>query len=146
MVAAEALQRTRDCSDGLPHRVPAVPAETAQMSLDDALAYGQQLELDYKDDKRPEIATHLRRTFSVVAYEDPLNVAGEVGKIAGQESRNALATEMNEAILGMFFGCLLITPTDEIHRGTGKANSTRPRTYLPANKFLFGATWLDGRW
>jgi len=63
------------------------------------LAYGQQLELDYKDDTRPEITAYLKRTFSVVAYEDPLNVAGDVGRIAGQESRNTLAMEMNEAIL-----------------------------------------------
>ena len=100
---ADALKRTQgERADGLPKRASSTaPAETAQISLASALAYGQQLELDYKDDTRPEIAAYLKRTFSVVAYEDPLNVAGEVGRIAGQESRNALAMEMNEAILGM---------------------------------------------
>ena len=100
--AADALKRTRERPDGLPNRALPTPAETAQVSLANALAYGQQLELDYKDDTRPEIAAYLKRTFSVVAYEDPLNVAGEVGRVAGQESRNTLAMEMNEAILGMF--------------------------------------------
>ena len=101
--AANALKRTQEeRADGLPKRAPAAtPAEAAQASLTNALEYGQQLELDYKDDTRPEIAAYLKRTFSVVAYEDPLNVAGEVGRIAGQESRNVLAMEMNEAILGM---------------------------------------------
>ena len=98
LTAAEVLKRTRD---GLPQRTS---AETAQISLTNALVYGQQLELSYKGDTRPEIAAYLKRTFSVVAYEDPLGIAGEVAKIAGQESRNALAMEMNEAILGMFLG------------------------------------------
>jgi len=101
--AAEALKRARgENPDGLPKRASsATPAEAAQMSLANALTCGQQLELDYKDDARPEIAAYLKRTFSVVAYEDPLNVIGEVGRIAGQESRNTLAMEINEAILGM---------------------------------------------
>lgn len=101
--AANALKRIQEeRADGLPKRAPtATPAEAAQISLGNALEYGRQLELDYKDDTRPEIAAYLKRTFSVVAYEDPLNVVGEVGRIAGQESRNILAMEMNEAILGM---------------------------------------------
>jgi len=98
--AADALKRTQEeRPDGLSNWALSAPAETAQTSLANALAYGQQLELDYKDDTRPEIAAYLKRTFSVVAYGDPLNVAGEVGRIAGQESRNILAMEMNEAIL-----------------------------------------------
>ena len=107
VISADALKRARgERTDGLPQRTPIVSTETAQISLTNALTYGQQLELDYRDDRRPEITTHLKKTFSVVAYEDPLNVAGEVGKIAGQASRNALAMEMNEAILGMFSGCV----------------------------------------
>lgn len=101
--AADALRRTQgERVDGLPKRAPSSAlAEAAQISLANALVYGQQLELDYKDDTRPEIVAYLKRTFSVVAYEDPLNVIGEVGRIAGQESRNSLAMEMNESILGM---------------------------------------------
>jgi len=73
--------------------------DAAQIALDDALSYGQRLEMDYKADVRPEVRTHLKRTFSVVAYEDPLAVSGEVAEIAGQESRESLATELNQAIL-----------------------------------------------
>jgi len=98
--AADAVKRTQgERPYGLSNRAFPAPTEAAQESLANALAYGQQLELDYKDDTRPEIAAYLKRTFSVVAYEDPLNVAGEVGRIAGQESRNILGMEMNEAIL-----------------------------------------------
>ena len=100
--AADAVKRTQGRTDGTPRRIPSTPpTEAAQISLANALAYGQQLELDYKDDTRPEIAAYLKRTFSVVAYEDPLSIGGEVGRIAGQESRDTLAMEMNEAILGM---------------------------------------------
>ena len=106
--AAGALKRSQGGRpDGLPRRAPLTASvEAAQVSLANALAYGQQLELDYKDDTRPEITAYLKRTFSVVAYEDPLNVTGEVGRIAGQESRNTLAMEMNEAILGMSRRCI----------------------------------------
>jgi len=106
--AAGALKRTQGGRpDGLPGRTPpAASVEAAQISLASALAYGQQLELDYKDDTRPEITAYLKQTFSVVAYEDPLNIGGEVGRISGQESRNALAMEMNEAILGMSRSCI----------------------------------------
>lgn len=102
LIAADALKRTRgEYAEGRPQRAPSTaPTEPAQISLANALTYGQKLELEYKDDTRPEIATYLKRTFSVVAYEDPLNAAGEVGEVAGQRSRNVLAMEMNEAILG----------------------------------------------
>ena len=105
--AALALKRTQgERMGGVPKGPSAASAEATKISLENALAYGQQLELDYKDDTRPEIAAYLKRTFSVVAYEDPINVAGEVGRIAGQESRNTLAMEMNEAILGTSRKCI----------------------------------------
>lgn len=108
--SAEALKQTQGGrANGSPKRIPSgAPVEAARISLANALAYGQQLELDYKDDTRPEIATYLKRTFSVVAYEDPLNVPGEVGRIAGQESRNTLAMEVNEAILGKSQRCICL--------------------------------------
>ena len=43
---------------------------------------------------------HLRRTFGVVAYDDPIAAGGEVAEIAGQAARNSLASEVNQAILG----------------------------------------------
>ena len=72
----------------------------AKAALDEALKYGQGLDADYRPDTRPEIRAHLKRTFGVVAYTDPLAAGGEVAEMAGQEARNRLATEMNQAILG----------------------------------------------
>ncbi|CAL1697238.1 unnamed protein product [Somion occarium] len=71
----------------------------AKAALHNALKYGQTLESDYKPDTRPEIRSHLKRTFGVVAYPDPLAVGGEVAEMAGQEARVRLANELNQAIL-----------------------------------------------
>ena len=73
----------------------------ARTSLHTALSYGQTLEADYKNDTRPTVRAHLRRTFGVVAYDDPIAAGGEVAEMAGQSARNALAAEVNQAILGM---------------------------------------------
>ena len=77
-------------------------AAAARASLHDALSYGQTLEADYKGDARPGVRAHLRRTFGVVAYDDPIAAGGEVAEIAGQAARNALAAEVNQAILGEY--------------------------------------------
>lgn len=136
LIAADAVKRPREeRTDGPPQRTSGVSTETAQISLATALAYGQQLELDYKDDTRPEIATYLKKTFSVVAYEDPLNVAGEVGKIAGQESRNTLAMEMNEAILGTSSGCLSNVPLR-----TGNVTEVLGKPTQPALEYIYRQT------
>lgn len=72
----------------------------AKNALQSALTYGQILEADYKSDIRPEVKSHLKRTFGVVAFSDPLAAGGEVAEMAGQEARMRLATELNQAILG----------------------------------------------
>ncbi|KAL7285967.1 hypothetical protein ACG7TL_001082 [Trametes sanguinea] len=74
-------------------------AAAAKAALHTALSYGQTLEADYKSDMRPGVRAHLRRTFGVVAYDDPIATGGEVGETAGQASRDALAAEVNQAIL-----------------------------------------------
>ena len=81
-------------------------AATARASLHNALSFGQKLEAEYKSDTRPSVRAHLRRTFGVVAYDDPVAAGGEVAETAGQAARNALAAEVNQAILGasFFFG------------------------------------------
>lgn len=71
--------------------------------LEMALAYGQTLHADYGNDKRPKVQALLKKTSSLVAYENPLNVAeaGEdVVRFAGQDAREELAREVNEAMLG----------------------------------------------
>ncbi|CDO74777.1 hypothetical protein BN946_scf185001.g25 [Trametes cinnabarina] len=74
-------------------------AAAAKAALHTALSYGQTLEADYKSDLRPGVRAHLRRTFGVVAYDDPIATGGEVGETAGQGARDALAAEVNQAIL-----------------------------------------------
>lgn len=72
----------------------------AEAALRDAITYGQALQKDYRRDARREVQTYLDRTFSVVAYHFPLEAGGAVGAWAGQEARDALAAEINQAILG----------------------------------------------
>lgn len=74
-------------------------SETAKAALHLALSYGQELEAEYKTDARPEIRVHLRRTFGMVAYDDPEHEDGEMGAMAGQEARVELTGEVNQAIL-----------------------------------------------
>ncbi|THH00347.1 hypothetical protein EW026_g2171 [Hermanssonia centrifuga] len=80
-----------------------VPASSssiaAKEALHTAINYGQSLEANYKNDVRPEVRNHLKRTFGVVAYADPLAAGGEVAEMAGQEARARLANELNQAIL-----------------------------------------------
>jgi Ran-binding protein 9/10 len=80
----------------------ATSALEAKAALETAIEYGQGLETDYKHDLRPEVRTHLKRTFGVVAFADPLAAGGEVADMAGQEARARLANELNQAILGEF--------------------------------------------
>ncbi|THH26581.1 hypothetical protein EUX98_g7605 [Antrodiella citrinella] len=74
-------------------------AAAAKAALHTALQYGQTLEADYKHDVRPEIRAHLKRTFGVVAYTDPVAAGGEIADMAGQEARVRLGNELNQAIL-----------------------------------------------
>ncbi|GJE96818.1 SPRY-domain-containing protein [Phanerochaete sordida] len=77
------------------------PASAAQAraALEKAIEYGQRLEADYRGDLRAEVRSHLKRTFGVVAFADPLAAGGEVAEMAGQEARARLANELNQAIL-----------------------------------------------
>lgn len=74
----------------------------AQAALKAALAYGRTLRTEYKKEaaERPEIYALLERTWSVIAYHFPVEAGGEVGRWAGQDARDALAGEVNQAILG----------------------------------------------
>lgn len=74
-------------------------AVVARTALETAIQYGQVLEADYRGDARPEVRSHLKRTFGVVAFADPLAAGGEVADMAGQEARARLANELNQAIL-----------------------------------------------
>ncbi|KIK99935.1 hypothetical protein PAXRUDRAFT_130960 [Paxillus rubicundulus Ve08.2h10] len=66
-------------------------------ALEKAVAYGQELESDYKN--RPEVRAIFKRTSVIMAYDDPLGAGGDAAEVAGQAARVALATELNQAIL-----------------------------------------------
>ncbi|KAG8986218.1 hypothetical protein FRB93_005476 [Tulasnella sp. JGI-2019a] len=82
---------------------PAPPvAESSASKLDRALAYGQTLHADYKNDKRSNVQALLKKTSSLVAYVNPLDVAEageEIVTFAGQGARDQLAMEANKAVL-----------------------------------------------
>lgn len=66
-------------------------------ALERAVAYGQELESDYKN--RAEVRAIFKRTSVIMAYDDPLEAGGDAAEVAGQAARVALATELNQAIL-----------------------------------------------
>ncbi|KAI0044359.1 SPRY-domain-containing protein [Auriscalpium vulgare] len=85
--------------------VPAPSSPSAQSksaaegALRTAIAYGKALRADYRHDLRPEVQGCLDKSFGVVAYHFPMDAGGEVGRWAGQEARDVLAGEVNQAIL-----------------------------------------------
>ncbi|KAG0699738.1 hypothetical protein DFH29DRAFT_808594 [Suillus ampliporus] len=66
-------------------------------ALERAVAYGQELQSEYKD--RPEMRAIFKRTSVIVAFDDPLAAGGDAAEVAGQAARVSLATEVNQAIL-----------------------------------------------
>ena len=66
--------------------------------LTEALAYGQQLHEDYRDDPREEVKRVLREAFSLLAYTDPRGSV--VGHLLEESGRREVAEELNSAILG----------------------------------------------
>lgn len=66
-------------------------------ALESAVAYGQELQSDYKD--RPEVRAIFKRTSVIMAFEDPIGAGGDAAEVAGQAARVNLATEVNQAIL-----------------------------------------------
>ena len=66
-------------------------------ALESAVAYGQELQSDYKD--HPEVRAIFKRTSVIMAFEDPLGAGGDAAEVAGQAARVNLATEVNQAIL-----------------------------------------------
>ncbi|KAG6854081.1 hypothetical protein C0991_010828 [Blastosporella zonata] len=70
-----------------------------ESALYQAIAYGQTLSKDYKEDARPEVKQIFKRTFAIVAWEDPASAGGVVTEVVGHAAKVALANELNQAIL-----------------------------------------------
>ncbi|KAG5721970.1 Ran-binding protein 10 [Termitomyces sp. T112] len=70
-----------------------------ESALHQAIAYGQTLSNEYKDDVRPEVRQISKRTFAILAWEDPMNAGGVVAEVVGHSAKVTLANELNQAIL-----------------------------------------------
>jgi len=70
-----------------------------ETALNEAINYGQTLSKNYQSDPRPELQQLFKKTFGIVAWEDPLEAGGSIADIVGHNSRVALAHEVNQAIL-----------------------------------------------
>ncbi|KAG5646863.1 hypothetical protein DXG03_001939 [Asterophora parasitica] len=75
------------------------PLAQYESTLHQAIAYGQTLSNDYKNDARLEVKQIFKRTFAIVAWEDPLTAGGVVSEVVGHDAKVALANELNRAIL-----------------------------------------------
>lgn len=86
----------------------------SSLGLDALLELGRALHADYSGDERPKVQESLGLAFSLMAYERPEDEGGKIGWLLSDEAREALADELNSAILGAFFwslskGSLLIS-------------------------------------
>ncbi|KAG6869046.1 hypothetical protein C0993_004719 [Termitomyces sp. T159_Od127] len=78
-----------------------------ESALHQAIAYGQTLSNEYKNDARAEVRQIFKRTFAIVAWEDPVAAGGIVAEVVGRSAKVALANELNQAILSKtFFACV----------------------------------------
>lgn len=75
-----------------------------EQALNRAIAYGQSLANDYKADTRPEVKQLFKRTFAIVAWDDPREAGGLVAEVVSPEARVGLANELNQAVLSEFDG------------------------------------------
>jgi len=75
-------------------------------ALELAIANGQSLQEDYRNDTRPEVQALFKRTLALVAWDDPLGddptIPPWVKDMVSQAARDTLAEEVNRAILGVF--------------------------------------------
>lgn len=107
-----------------------------EAALNAAIMYGQQLSNDYQSDPRPELQQLFKKTFGIVAWEDPLEAGGPIAELVGDEARVALAHEINQAILSerfLFPLCLVpfrLTPFKN-HKGDLHSPSSKQSTDTP---------------
>ena len=71
-----------------------------QSLLSDTLQYGQELRIEFKEDRSKEVKDALAEIFSLFAYEDPRK--STTAPLLDQTGRVPVAEELNSAILGKF--------------------------------------------
>lgn len=97
--------------------------------VDEALRYGQMLQIEFRSDFRPVIQKTLNEIFSLLAYANPFKQP-EVAHLFDQRHRVAVAEFLNAAILGMCEGqrndskqAHVKFMTDDKHRIDGEVNT-----------------------
>jgi Ran-binding protein 9/10 len=83
--------------------------------LADTIAYGQNLQAEFRDDPRREIGKALNDAFALLAYQDPLNEK-EVAHRLDISGRITVAEELNSAILCEFNRLLNSHPYLHTHK------------------------------
>lgn len=73
-------------------------APAGQALVQNAVKYGQQLQVEFQSDSRPKMRNALNEVFSLLAYTNPLKQP-EVEHLLDQRGRVAVAEELNSAIL-----------------------------------------------
>lgn len=118
-----------------------------EASLNIAILYGQTLTNDFHSDSRPELQQLYRKTFGIVAWEDPLEEGSGMADIVGHESRIALAIEINQAILSkqkvLILKYVLKRPCPRITRSPGMSAI---RNSLPSYSNLHNPAWHAWSW
>jgi hypothetical protein len=74
--------------------------EVYHQAFGKALAFGQSLQGEYRENKREEVVSLFKSSASLMAFTDPLRADQEICGLASHESRIELASELNQAILG----------------------------------------------
>ncbi|KAL8293671.1 hypothetical protein RQP46_000372 [Phenoliferia psychrophenolica] len=75
------------------------PVADARELDDVSLRLGKALYSDYSDDKRPEVKATMDQIFSLIAYSRLEDFTGRLAWLTSMEAREALADELNSAIL-----------------------------------------------
>jgi Ran-binding protein 9/10 len=79
-----------------------LPSKSSFMKKDDLLAaalqYGQELQVEFGSDPRPEVKQYLRDLFAIIAYPDPRQ--SPIAGLLEEGGRRGLAESVNGAILG----------------------------------------------
>lgn len=81
--------------------------ERQMQLMNEAVAYGQELQLEFKDDARREVKQALEDTFALIAYADARE--SSLAPLLELGGRVPVAEELNSAILGASLPSLLLT-------------------------------------
>ena len=114
-----------------------------ETALNEAINYGQTLSKNHQSDPRPELQQLFKKTFGIVAWEDPSEAGGSIADIVGHNSRIALAHEVNQAILSKWYvPSMKLRVTNVSTRITRTSCAASSRNCISTYICLCHATWL----